>query len=86
MAFVYILESVKDGRYYIGSTIDINNRMRHHRSGGTPSTLRFGEIKMVFKQEYKTLTEARKIERKLKNMKRKDYLRKIIKSGKITIE
>ncbi|OGL98228.1 hypothetical protein A2318_01295 [Candidatus Uhrbacteria bacterium RIFOXYB2_FULL_45_11] len=39
--------------------------------------------KLVFSQEYSTLREAREIERRLKKLKRKDYLQKIINEGLI---
>jgi putative endonuclease len=83
MAYVYILESLADGRFYIGSTLDLATRLKHHFAGGTPTTKRFGGVKLVFKQKYDTLGEARSIERKLKKLKRKDYLRKVIKDGLI---
>ncbi|MCX6731386.1 MAG: GIY-YIG nuclease family protein [Candidatus Parcubacteria bacterium] len=86
MAFVYILQSRRDGRFYIGSTVDIKKRMRHHKGGFTPSTKRFGELDLVFSQKYTTLKEARRIERKLKNLKRKDYIEKIIKDGFIKMK
>jgi putative endonuclease len=79
MAYVYILESLTDGRYYIGSTTDLENRFKHHLGGYTPSTKRFGKIKLVFSQKYNTIKEARIIERKLKKLKRKDYIERIIK-------
>lgn len=85
MSFVYILKSLRDGRYYIGSTTNLESRLRHHKNGFTPSTKRFGEIKLIFQQEYKSLKDARYIERKLKKLKRKDYLDKIIKDGFIKI-
>ena len=78
MPYVYILKSKKDDRYYIGSCIDLNKRLDHHKKGWTATTKRFGNIQMVFSQKYNTLSEARKIERKLKKLKRKDYLEKII--------
>ena len=80
---VYILQSLRDGRFYIGSTSDLKQRMRHHYSGFTPSTKRFGGIKLVLSQEFSTLKEARFIERRLKRLKRRDYLEKIVKDGKI---
>ena len=86
MSYVYILESIKDSRYYIGSTIDLKKRFLHHKSGGTPSTKKFGGIKLIFSQEFNTLKEARYIERRLKKLKRKDYLRKIINDGFIKIK
>ena len=85
MAHLYILESVRDGRFYIGSTANLAERLRHHFSKSTPTTKRFGEIKLAFSQEYSTLGEARSIERKLKALKRKDYLRRIIADGYIKI-
>jgi len=77
MAFVYILLSEKR-KYYIGSTIDLDSRIKHHRGGYTPSTKRLGEVELIFSQEYLTLGEARKVERRLKSLKRKDYIEKII--------
>ncbi|NCO23334.1 endonuclease [bacterium (Candidatus Moisslbacteria) CG02_land_8_20_14_3_00_36_53] len=85
MAYVYILESLRDGRYYIGSTKNLEKRLKHHKSGFTHSTKRFGEIKLVFKQQYDSLEKARFIERKLKRLKWKDYLKKIIKDNFIKL-
>ena len=80
MALVYILQK-EEGKYYIGSTIDINARLKHHLDGYTPSTRKMGKLKLVFKQEYESLSEARKIEVKSKKLKRHDYIEKIIKDG-----
>jgi len=85
MSFVYILKSLKDGRYYIGSTNNLEARLRHHKGGFTPSTKRFGGVELIFQQEYKLLKDARYIEKRLKNLKRKDYLEKIIKDGYIKL-
>jgi len=81
MPYVYILKSLRDGRYYVGSTKNLHNRIVHHQKGFTPSTKKFGGVKLVFKQEYDSLTKARSIEKKLKKLKRRDYLEKIINDG-----
>ncbi|MCR4328731.1 MAG: GIY-YIG nuclease family protein [Patescibacteria group bacterium] len=81
--FVYILESLHDKRFYIGSTSNLSERVKHHQGGFTPSTHRMGEIALVFSQEFPTLEEALKIEQKLKRLKRRDYIEKIIREGKI---
>jgi putative endonuclease len=83
MPCVYILKSLRDGRYYIGSTVDLRTRLKHHLGGYTPSTKRFGEIELKFSQDYSTLEQARQIERRLKKLKRKDYIDKIVKDGLI---
>jgi putative endonuclease len=38
MYFVYILYSSKTDKYYIGSTDDLESRLKHHNYGATPST------------------------------------------------
>ena len=82
MSFVYILKTTS-GKYYIGSTNDLDARMKHHKGGYTKSTKALGEVELIFKQEYYTLGEARRIERRLKNLKRKDYIENIIRDGYI---
>lgn len=42
--------------------------------------------KVVLTQGYATIEEARKIERKLKKLKRKDYIDKIVKDGHIKMK
>ncbi|NWG13301.1 MAG: GIY-YIG nuclease family protein, partial [Acidobacteria bacterium] len=31
--YVYILQSLADGRYYIGQTSDLQNRLQRHNAG-----------------------------------------------------
>lgn len=84
MAWVYILLT-KSGKYYVGSTTDIDERLKHHFGGYTPSTKSLGVEQLLLKQEYKTLREARSVEMKIKKLKRKDYLEKIVKDGYIKL-
>ena len=79
-SYVYILKSL-DQRFYIGSTNNLERRLTQHHSGHTHSTKRMSDFALVFKQEYDSLPEARKIELKLKKLKRHDYIEKIIKDG-----
>ena len=81
IGFLYILRDVVTNRLYVGSTNDLERRIRQHQSGTTPTTKRMTKIMMVFSQGFSTLEEARRAERKLKRMKRKDYLEKIIQDG-----
>ncbi len=84
MAWVYILRN-KNGQYYVGSTIDLKKRLAHHALGHTKTTHRLVPEEVVLKQEYKTLLEARSVERKIKNLKRRDYIEKMIKDGYIKV-
>jgi putative endonuclease len=38
MYYSYILKSLKDGRYYYGSTEDVNRRLLKHNNGDVKST------------------------------------------------
>ena len=82
MAWVYIAR-MNNGQLYIGSTADLEQRAKQHFSGHTKTTKRLGFLTIVFKQEYPNLNDARAVERKLKRLKRRDYIEKIIKEGYI---
>ncbi|OGG79752.1 hypothetical protein A3A39_04485 [Candidatus Kaiserbacteria bacterium RIFCSPLOWO2_01_FULL_54_13] len=84
MAWVYILQT-KNGQYYIGSTTDLERRIRQHMHGHTRTTNRLQLSAVALKQEYKTIEDARNVERKIKKMKRKDYIEKMIKDGYIKV-
>ena len=84
MPCVYILKFAK-GAFYIGSTTDLNRRMKQHATGHTHSTNRLGEGVLVLKQDYQTLKDARSVEYKLKKLKRRDYIAKIVEDGYIKV-
>ena len=85
MPWVYILKS-ENGLYYIGSSTNLADRVLHHKGGHTPSTSKMGKLELAFDQEYKTLLEARNIEKRLKKLKRRDYIEKIIRDGFISMK
>lgn len=78
MAYVYILKSLVNNRYYIGSTNDIEKRFREHNSGISKYTRLTKPFKIAFVQEYNTIQKARKIELKLKRFKNKKIIDKIV--------
>jgi len=83
MAYVYIIQSADNKRYYIGSTKDIARRFNEHRQGKDYSSKRFPNPQLVFKQEFDNIQAAKKAENRLKSFKRKDFIEKIIKDGVI---
>ncbi|KKT56389.1 MAG: Excinuclease ABC subunit C [Candidatus Giovannonibacteria bacterium GW2011_GWC2_44_9] len=84
MNFVYILQSEKNGRYYIGSTNDLELRLLEHNAGKTKSLRHLKPLKLVFKKEVDSLNDARKIEKKLKKLKNGNIIDKIVADGDIT--
>jgi predicted GIY-YIG superfamily endonuclease len=69
MAWIYILKG-SSGRHYIGSAVDLQERLAQHRRGHTHTTKRIGDhLEVVASKEIATLKEARNIERMLKAKK-----------------
>ena len=81
MACVYILESQKDKRFYIGSTENLEKRLFRHNQGYEKATKPHRPYAVVFKQECSSIEEARFLELKIKKWKRRDFILKIINSG-----
>lgn len=79
---MYILKSEKNGRYYVGSSINPERRLlEKHNKGLVMATKYLIPWIIVFKQEYKEIKVARQVEYKLKTFKSKVILEKIVKSG-----
>jgi putative endonuclease len=69
MPWAYILRG-SSGRYYIGSTTDMQRRLEQHRRGQTYSTRRLGQsLELTASLEVGTLAEARELEREMKRKK-----------------
>ena len=84
--YVYVLQSLKNGRFYIGSTNNLERRLTEHNQGKSTYTSFTKPFKMIFSQKFDDLTTARKIEFKLKQFKSKKVIIDIIKSGGIRID
>jgi putative endonuclease len=67
MFFVYLLQSLQDGSFYIGQTNNKVSRINRHNSGHVPSTKSKAPWKMIGYEEYQTREEARWREYCLKN-------------------
>lgn len=76
MSFVYVLVSVKDGNRYIGSTNNLQRRLKDHFGGKVKSTKNRRPLILKYLQEFETLVEARIWESKYKKS-RGTYERKI---------
>jgi len=69
MAWVYILRGAS-GRYYFGSTDDLERRISEHQRGDNHTTRRFGgTIEPVACRELPSIAGARKFEIALKRKK-----------------
>ncbi|MBM3209404.1 GIY-YIG nuclease family protein [Candidatus Shapirobacteria bacterium] len=64
--FVYILESLKDHRQYIGSTPNIQRRLEEHNRGFVKSTRNRRPLVLKYILEYSSIEMAAKMEKKFK--------------------
>ena len=70
MAYIYILRCENDD-LYVGSTIDINDRVVRHKSGrGAVYTKHHQPEELIYTEEYDTYQEAFKRERQIKGWSR----------------
>jgi predicted GIY-YIG superfamily endonuclease len=69
MAWVYILRGAV-GRYYNGSTGNLEQQLTEHRRGSNTTTHRFGgKIELIAAKEFSSTAEARVSELKLRQKK-----------------
>ena len=85
MPVVYILQSEKNNSYYIGSTNNLERRLYEHNSGMVTYTRKLRPMVLKLSKECETLLDARKLERKIKKLKRKDLIERMIREKKINM-
>lgn len=81
MFTAYILQSEKTQGYYIGSTDNLDKRLIRHNKGYSKYTKNKGPFKVVYKEEFKTRSEAKKREYYLKSFKSRIAIQKLIQAA-----
>ncbi|MDD5110517.1 MAG: GIY-YIG nuclease family protein [Patescibacteria group bacterium] len=66
MFYVYLLQSKKDGNFYLGSTNDLRKRFREHNDGEVRSTKSRIPFELLYYEAYKVERDARLREHNLK--------------------
>lgn len=83
-ACVYIIQDAI-GRFYVGSTRNIERRIKQHQGKVSRFTKRLQFPKVVLIQEFESISTARKVERRIKKLKRKDYIQRMVDDGFIKL-
>lgn len=58
MYYVYVLQSEKDGKLYVGKTADLKKRLQRHNSGSVSSTKTRKPFQLLFYEAFKNKTDA----------------------------
>ena len=82
MAYVYILQSKSTGRFYVGSTSDLERRLAEHHRAHSLATRGRGPWVLVYQEEFPTLREARQRERQIKSWKSAKLIAQLVAQNK----
>ena len=66
--YVYLLQSLKDDKFYAGHTADLKKRLAQHNRGRVSSTKARRPFRLVYWEAFKVRSEAMRRERKLKTI------------------
>jgi putative endonuclease len=75
MYYVYILQSLKDKKLYIGYTADLKRRIKEHKYGGSKSTKTRLPFRLVFCEAFILEKDAKRREKYFKTTKGKRSLK-----------
>ena len=79
---VYILQSRTSGRFYIGHTNSLPDRIRRHNSGRTLAGKGKGPFEVVHAESFPTRAEAVSREREIKSKKRRRDIADLIRTSR----
>lgn len=79
MYYVYILQSEKDGRFYIGFTDDIERRLIEHNEGKSLATKPFRPYKLIYYEAFLYIKDAKAREKFLKSGWGRRSIKKMLK-------
>jgi len=78
MFFMYILQSIPTGRFYIGSSQNLASRLLLHNAGKVPATKPFRPWKIVYSESFPTRSLALRRERQIKSWKNPEFMIKTL--------
>ncbi len=81
MYYIYILQSLKDNKTYIGYTSNVAERLKYHNSGRVPATKYRRPLNLLFSEEFQTMADAKKREQYWKSGGGRRKLKQYFKDG-----
>ena len=81
MFYCYILYSKKLGKYYIGSTSNLQGRLQRHNTSNHGFTSTGKPWELRYSENFETKQEAMQRELQLKKWKNRDLLEELIQNG-----
>ena len=82
--YVYVLRSIKDQMFYIGSTNDLQRRVAEHQAGKNISTARRLPMELLYFEGHRCKEDTIRREKYFKTTKGKVTLRQMLRSSIIS--
>jgi putative endonuclease len=82
---VYILQSERDGSFYIGYTACLEKRLNRHNEGRGRYTKTKIPWKMIYQEEFLTRSQAMEREKELKKQKSHVYIEQLVRAVGIQV-
>ncbi len=80
--YLYILQSESTGRFYIGQTQDVSERLAYHNANYSKSLKNRGPWKLVYTETFSTRGAAVCRERELKSWKDRRMIEKLLSASR----
>ena len=80
--FLHILQCETTGRFYIGQTQDVPERLAYHNANYSKSLKNRGPWRLVYTEQYKTRSEAMLRERQLKSWKDRRMIERLLSASR----
>jgi putative endonuclease len=80
--FVYILQSETTGRYYIGQTKNLEERVSYHNANYSLALRNRGPWMLVYSEEYSSRSEAVQREADIKRQKSREFIASLVSASR----
>jgi len=80
MVYTYVLQSLRDNKFYTGSTNDLQTRIKEHQDGKVPSTRYRRSFRIIYYEACLNDHDARLREQYLKTAWGKRYIKNRLKN------
>jgi putative endonuclease len=81
MYYIYILQSLKDNKTYVGYTANLTERLNYHNSGRVLATKHRRPLKLLLSENFSTIKEVKSREQYWKNGGGRRKLKQYFKEG-----
>ena len=82
MFFVYILQSESSGRYYVGQTKNVSERLAYHNANYSRALKNRGPWKLIYSEGFPSRGEAMRREIQIKRQKNRQFIEQLVSASR----